>query len=74
MNGWMDEWSQRSSLSGVLEGTLWAILGAGPGPRDLLPCGLAVEDDLSGLSTPQPPPGLTGLVDMGPWRDPEGLR
>ena len=46
---------------------------AGAGPRDPLPCGLAMEDALSGLSIPQPPPGLTGLVDMGPQRVPEVL-
>ena len=46
---------------------------SGARPRDPLPCGLAMEDALSGLSTPQPPPGLTGLVAMGPQRVPEVL-
>lgn len=43
------------------------------GPRDSLYCGLAMEDNVSGFPTTQPPPGLTGLVAMGPWGAPEGL-
>lgn len=69
----MDEWSAKPRLPRVPEGTLQAILRAGAGPRDPLPCDLVTEGNLSGLPTIQPHPWLTGPTEMGPWWVPEGL-
>lgn len=62
----MGEQLPRPRLPGVLEGTLRAVLRAEARPRNPQLC-----RNLSGLSTTQPPPGLTGSMEMGPWWDPE---